>query len=99
MGYWVFFFVFVSFWCLVGVFGNGFFYDCFLDEFIYVVDVDFLEECICLCWYELLCKVFEVVGEMLNWGFDFGEDCGCGVVFMFLFGVVVVEVVEVMNIF
>lgn len=78
---------------------NMFIYQMLFDEVIYVVGVDLFLECIWLMGYDVLVKVLEIVGEMCNWlGSDFGENCGCGIVYGFLFGVVVVMVVEVINI-
>lgn len=66
----------------------------FLDEIIYVVGVDLMLECICLMGYGQFEKVFEIVVEMCFWnGYKVGLNIGCGVVYGFSFGVLVVIVV------
>lgn len=99
MGYCVLEMVLMSLWCFVGNLGVGFQYGGFFDEFFVEVGFDLMDEFICFCSYDFLCQVFEEFKEFLGWmGCDFGENCGCGVVFVMFFGVLMVEVVEVINI-
>lgn len=63
---------------------------------VYVVDCDLFEFWFEFVWCEYVFSVIvlQMVGEMFNWG---QGDCVLGVVFIYLFGLLVVQVIEVVD--